>query len=41
MPTVVDAGADVSKPGDGDVRRPALAIELRCDSGFGDLRYEI
>lgn len=31
-----NVGWGASMLGDGDVRNPALAIEVRCDSGFAD-----
>lgn len=30
-----DEGLGPSIPGEGEVRKPALAMELKCDSGFG------
>jgi hypothetical protein len=29
-------GWEASRPGDGEVRNPALAMDVRCDSGFAD-----
>jgi hypothetical protein len=42
MVTDVDVGAEGAlKLGEGEVRKPALAIEVRCDSGLGlCLRYK-
>jgi hypothetical protein len=31
-----EVGLEASKPGEGEVRRPALAIELRCESGLAE-----